>query len=179
MPKYVAFLRAINLAGHTLKMEPLRRLFEEMGFSGVETFIASGNVIFEADSTGSQTLERQVEEALQAALGYDVATFIRTADELAEIIRCQPFQDAGLKSGSSTLYIAFLAKPPGDQAVQKLLALASGANQFRAHACEIYWLCRTKFSDSGFSLAQLEKALGLPATIRNASTIHKIVEKYN
>lgn len=178
MPKYVAFLRAINLGSHTVKMDDLRRLFEEMGFSNVETFIASGNVLFEADLTCSQALERQVEEALQAALGYGVATFIRTTDELAEIIRYQPFQDAGLESGSHTLYIAFLAKPPGEQAVQKLLALASEVNQFHVHACEIYWLCQTSFSDSGFSLAQLEKALGLPATIRNASTVKKIVEKY-
>ncbi|HXW01123.1 MAG TPA: DUF1697 domain-containing protein, partial [Anaerolineae bacterium] len=48
LPKYIAFLRAINVGGHTVKMDYLRRLFEEMGFSKVETFIASGNVIFEA-----------------------------------------------------------------------------------------------------------------------------------
>ena len=178
MPKYVAFLHAINLGGHTLKMDHLRRLFEAQGFTRVETFIASGNVLFEAASTNTGELERKIEASLHDSLGFSVATFIRTTDELAEIIRYQPFQDAGLESGSSTLYIAFLANPPGDQAVKKLLALTSDANQFHAHACEIYWLCQTRFSDSGFSLALLEKALGLPATIRNASTVKKIVEKY-
>jgi uncharacterized protein (DUF1697 family) len=46
MPKYVAFLRAINVGGHTVKMDHLRRLFEALGFTNVETFIASSDVVF-------------------------------------------------------------------------------------------------------------------------------------
>jgi uncharacterized protein (DUF1697 family) len=159
-------------------MDYLRRLFEAMGFSNVETFIASGNVIFEAAAADSGQLERKIAESLYDTLGYGVATFVRTTDELAEITRYKPFKDAGLDAGTSTLYIAFVANPPGDQALQKLLGLASEVNQFHARACEIYWLCQTRFSDSGFSGAQLEKALGLPSTIRNSSTGKKIVEKY-
>ena len=177
MQKYVAFLRAINLAGHTVKMDHLRRLFEEMGFSNVATFIASGNVIFEAASSDPGELERKAEESLRASLGYRVTTFIRTIDELGDIARYAPFNDASLDAGNSTLYIAFTARPPGDQAVKKLLALASHVNQFHTNRCEIYWLCRTKFSESRFSLAMLEKVLGLPSTISNASTVKKIVEK--
>jgi uncharacterized protein (DUF1697 family) len=178
MPKYAAFLRAINLGGHTVKMDELRRMFEGMGFSHVETFIASGNVIFESDSTDSEALEQKIEADLKTALGYHVATFLRTPLELGEITRRQPFLDPELAAGSSVLYIAFLASEPTGQAVQKLLGLASPVNQFSAHGREVYWLCRTKFSDSGFTGAQLEKALGMPATIRNSSTVKKIAEKY-
>jgi len=179
MPKYVAFLRAINLGSHTVKMNYLRSLFEAMGFSNAKTFIASGNVIFETASTDSSELERKIEESLQAVLGYGVATFVRTTADLTEIAGYRPFEGSGLDTGNSTLYIAFLANPPGDQAVQKLLALATEVNQFHAHGCEIYWLCRTRFSDSGFSGAMLEKALGMPSTIRNASTVKKIAEKFS
>ena len=181
MPKYIAFLRAINLGGHTVKMDALRRLFEEMGFSNVETFIASGNVLFEPSqaSAGTTQLERQIEGALHASLGYPVATFVRSMAELTEIARYQPFDDAGLKTGASTLYVAFLAGPPGEQGLGKLQAFASEINQFHARGREIYWLCRTRFSDSGFTGALLEKALGLPSTIRNASTVKKIAEKYD
>jgi len=178
MQKYAAFLRAINLGGHTIKMDELRRIFEGMGFSHVETFIASGNVIFETASTNSRELEQRIEESLKASLGYGVATFLRKIIELGEIARYAPFEDPGLAAGSSTVYIAFLASQPSEPAVQKLLELASPVNQFHANRREIYWLCRTKFSDSGFSGAQLEKALGLPATIRNSSTVKKIAEKY-
>ena len=126
MPKYAAFLRAINLGGHTVKMDALRRLFEGMGFAQVETFIASGNVIFERDSTDSSELEQKIATNLQEALGYIVATFLRTTTELGKIARYAPFDDPGLAAGTSTLYIAFLASPPGEQALQKLQGLNSG-----------------------------------------------------
>ena len=47
MPRYITFLRAINVGGHTVKMDRLREIFESLGFANVETFIASGNVVFE------------------------------------------------------------------------------------------------------------------------------------
>ena len=58
MPKYFAFLRAINVGGHVVTMDHLVRLFEGMGFSGVETFIASGNVIFETSKGRPKLLKR-------------------------------------------------------------------------------------------------------------------------
>ena len=69
MPKYVAFLRAINVGGHTVKMEHLRILFEELGFENVETFIASGNVIFDSKTKSTKTLETKIEKHLRQALG--------------------------------------------------------------------------------------------------------------
>ena len=61
MSLYVAFLRAINIGGHTVKMDDLRQLFESLQFTGVETFIASGNVVFEAGSDNPQELEKLIE----------------------------------------------------------------------------------------------------------------------
>ena len=74
MPKYFAFLRAINVGGHTVKMDYLRALFEALGFANVETFIASGNVIFETKSKDTNALQREIEKHLHQALGYEVAT---------------------------------------------------------------------------------------------------------
>jgi uncharacterized protein (DUF1697 family) len=75
MPRYVAFLRAINVGGRTVTMERLRALFSDIGFSNVETFIASGNVIFDSKSAAPTTLEKDIERQLEASLGYSVATF--------------------------------------------------------------------------------------------------------
>ena len=85
MPRYIAFLRAINVGGHTVKMDRLREIFESLGFANVETFIASGNVVFETTALDTAALETRIAAALQAALGYEVATFIRTEAELARI----------------------------------------------------------------------------------------------
>ena len=79
MPRLVAFLRAINVGGHTVTMEELRRLFTSLGGKDVETFIASGNVIFNSRSRDIPALEHTIEQRLHAALGYEVATFVRTA----------------------------------------------------------------------------------------------------
>ncbi|MBK7317116.1 MAG: DUF1697 domain-containing protein [Anaerolineales bacterium] len=69
MTRYFTFLRAINVGGHTVKMDVLRQLFESLGFSNVETFIASGNVIFEAKTADGKSLEKKIEKALKEALG--------------------------------------------------------------------------------------------------------------
>src|SRR5262249_4837424 len=95
-PRLIAFLRAINVGGNTVKMEQLRSLFEALGLSNVETFIASGNVIFEAPTTNPRSLERQIERHLQQSLGYEVATFIRSATELEAIAQYKPFIPAEL-----------------------------------------------------------------------------------
>ena len=178
MPKYVAFLRAINVGGHTVKMDYLRGLFEALGFTKVETFIASGNVIFDSPSRSTKVLERNLEASLQQTLGYAVATFIRSTSELTEIASYKPFSDAELSAAGHSLYIGFMATSPSDAAKQKLLALSLKMNDFHLHGREVYWLLRTKFSDSEFSGARLEKTLGLPATLRNSTTVKKLAAKY-
>src|SRR5262249_10137534 len=84
MYRYVALLRAINVGGHVVKMTHLRDLFQQMGFAKVETFIASGNVFFDSESADPDALEKQIESALEQALGYSVGTFIRTPLEMNE-----------------------------------------------------------------------------------------------
>mgnify|MGYP000288938660 CR=1 FL=1 len=90
MRRLFAFLRAINVGGHTVKMDHLRQLCESFGLARVETFIASGNVIFETRARDAAALETNIARGLRAALGYDVAVFLRTETELAAIVRFQP-----------------------------------------------------------------------------------------
>ena len=178
MPKYVAFLRAINVGGHTVKMDVLCGLFAGMGFSNVETFIASGNVIFEAPGTNTKQLEQKIETSLHEALGYEVATFIRTTAEVAEMARYQPFSASELEEVGNMLYIAFLADTPGDEAQQKLQSFTTEVDEFFVNNREVYWLCRKKISESNFSGALLEKTLGMPATLCNSNTVKRIASKY-
>jgi len=175
--RYFAFLRAINVGGHTVKMDALRQIFESLGFAGVETFIASGNVTFEAGLQDAVALENTIENRLREALGYEVSTFIRTDPELAAIAHYQPFQQSD-PDAAATLNIAFLAAPLDPVSRQKLMALRTEIDDFNVHRCEIYWLCRKKQSESTFSNAVLEKALGRKATLRGVSTVKKMAENY-
>jgi uncharacterized protein (DUF1697 family) len=176
--RYVAFLRAINVGGRRVKMDHLRKLFEALGFSNAETFIASGNVIFDSPAEDARTLEREIEDHLGGSLGYEVATFVRSASELADISRHRPFDASDLGAEAASLYIAFLPAPPSAEAEQKLMAYRNEVDDFRVHGREVYWLCRKKMSESSFSGALLEKTMGTPATVRNATTVEKLVAKY-
>lgn len=178
MTHYIAFLRAINVGGHNIKMDHLRKLFESLGYTNVQTFIASGNVIFNSPSTDAQTLEKEIEDHLHKSLGYEVATFIRPASEVAEISRYQSFAPSELDAGGNSLYIAFLKASPSNEAVQKLMTFQSEIDDFHIHGREVYWLCRTKMSESSFSGALLEKAIRMPATMRNATTVNRLAAKY-
>ena len=104
MPRYFAFLRAINVGGHTVRMETLRQLFETFGFLDVETFIASGNLIFQTSDKDVASLEIKIASGLKTALGYDIAAFLRTGEELAEIVAYQPFSQSELDFSRGVQY---------------------------------------------------------------------------
>jgi uncharacterized protein (DUF1697 family) len=177
MPRYVAFLRAINVGGRVVKMESLRKAFEDLGLSNVESFIASGNVIFESRS-GARTLEEKIGKRLHKTFGYEVTTFVRSHPELAAVADHRAFSEAKLNASDSTLFIGFLLTEPSKEAQSRVLGYPSKTDEFRFHQRELYWLCRTRLSDSEFSGARLEKLLGLRMTVRNANTIHRLVAKY-
>jgi len=179
MPKFVAFLRAINVGGHVVKMDQLRQFFEALAFTNVETFIASGNVIFEAKSKDTNALQRRIEKHLHNALGYEVATFLRTLEELDKIAKHQPFAKSEMNRVGNTLYVGFIADSPAKAVSQKVEALVTEVDYLKVTGRELYWLLRTSFSDSKLSGTILERALGTKTTIRNINTVQRILKKYS
>jgi uncharacterized protein (DUF1697 family) len=121
----VAFLRAINIGGHSVKMDALRTLCGQCGLSNVETFIASGNVIF-TSRAGALALEKKIETHLNKALGYQVATFIRDVGELAGVAA----KAEALRAGWKNVYVGFLKTPPSAEQRRKVQAFASPSERF-------------------------------------------------
>jgi uncharacterized protein (DUF1697 family) len=182
MTQYVAFLRAINVGGHTVKMPELQRLFEDMGFSNVATFIASGNVIFESAVGDPRELEQTIEKGLQEALGYEVVTFLRTLPEVAAIAAAvadhKPFPEEEFEAGA-VLYIVFVRDPLSDELHERLMSLRNEIDEFHVRGPNIYWLHRKQLMKPGKPAdAPIEKTLKIPATIRNVNTIRRIAAKY-
>ncbi|HEX6068500.1 MAG TPA: DUF1697 domain-containing protein [Longimicrobiaceae bacterium] len=176
MPRYVAFLRAINVGGHTLKMERLRALLEELPLENVSTFIASGNVLFDAVEGDVGALERRIDRHLERALGYEVGTFIRTPEELAGVSRHPPFQPDELERGG-TLYVSFLSSPPPDGTAERVAALSTAVDDLRLHGRELYWLCAVGIGRTEVKGPQLGRVLGRPSTMRNINTVRRILAK--
>jgi uncharacterized protein (DUF1697 family) len=175
MPRYVAFLRAINVGGHTVKMEQLRRLFEELGFSDVETFIASGNVIFTARAAEPSAIERKIERHLEAALGYAVATFVRTVDEVSAIAGREVFASARDGSGKVTEYVILLARPLPPDGREQVLSFKTDADDFAIDGREIYWRRAGSMLESPFAKAAI-KDVGA-GTMRNRNTLVRLAAR--
>ena len=175
--RYIALLRAINVGGHVVKMDVLRKHFTKLGFANVETFIASGNVIFDAAGAKARDLEERIAYELEQRLGYPVATFIRTPAELLSVVRHQPFAPDVFDVEQHPLYIGFLAARPKADMIKQVVGLRSPVDEFHIQGRELYWGCRTRFSDSAVSGAALERALGMPMTMRNVTTVRKLAAK--
>lgn len=156
-------------------MAELRAIFESLRFAGVETFIASGNVIFESPKGDPARLESLIEERLQEKLGYAVSTFLRTPAELTAAV-ASPF--ATLDVGAHALWVGFVKAPPAADAASRLLSLASEADAFHVAGRELYWRRAAKVSESKLTGARLERALGGPSTFRNITTVRKLAAKF-
>jgi uncharacterized protein (DUF1697 family) len=173
--RHVAFLRAVNVGGHIVKMEQLRDLFKKMKFANVETFIQSGNVIFDS-AEKPEDVESIIEARLEKVLGYPVGTFVRSPAELKEIAKCGPYNAVEQKAAANIM-VGFLRKPLSSDAHVVLKSLCGPIHEFRGHGREVYWL-RHKLGDfSDVSGPRLEKATG-PATYRSITTVNKIIAKY-
>ncbi|MBK9068872.1 MAG: DUF1697 domain-containing protein [Gemmatimonadetes bacterium] len=177
MARVVAFLRAINVGGHTVTMARLKALFEAQGLGSVETFIASGNVIFESRATRLDRLEASLAGHLEAELGYGVAVFLRTGAELAAIASHPAFPPIEAQRAYA-VHVAFLGAPPSRAAARTVAGFTTTHDAFHVRGREVYWLCRIRTSDSAFSNVPFEKVLGMPATFRNRNTLDRIVAKY-
>jgi uncharacterized protein (DUF1697 family) len=178
MFKFVAFLRAINVGGgRSVKMQSLRQVFESLGFSRVATFIASGNVVFETTTKKTKTLEREIERALKAALGYEVRTFVRGEAKLAKIAGYRPFPRSKFDETWHS-NIIFLADSLNEKLKENVNALGTNMDAFEVHGREIYWRRRRKQNGALFSTVSLERVLGSAFTVRGANTIKRIVSKY-
>lgn len=159
-------------------MTELRGLFENLALNEVETFIASGNVIFRSRSRDIGAFQKRIENHLLPSLGYEVKVFLRTVPEVAAIAAYKPFNKSQLGSAAA-LNVAFLADPVSAEAEKLVMALKTPIDDFHVHGREVYWLCKMKQSDSKFSNTRFEKILKVRATWRNVNTVVRLAAKYS
>ena len=172
--KYVAFLRAINVGGHAIiKMADLKKMFESAGLENVQTYIQSGNVIFESGED-EEALTKRIERQLEKAAEYKIHVFVRTMQEVQSIAEKAPFTP----QADEIAYVTFLGKKPDRKSQQALLSFKSEADDFAFKGRELFNLRRDR-EKSIFSGNFVEKILKMPSTTRNLNTISKIVAKYN
>jgi uncharacterized protein (DUF1697 family) len=174
MITYFAFLRGVNLGKRTVKSPELKAAFESLGFTNVRTYIASGNVIFDAKEKDGAKLEKKIEKGLKDAFGYEVPAVVRSRAEMETILQDNPFAKA---PESTKTYISFLSAAP-DKAVAKKFEKdrANENERFKFIGRELYMNFSCGFSDSQFfKKPNYEKELGVTATNRNLNTPVKMM----
>ena len=176
MPRYFALLRGINVGGHRVKMDRLRELVEALGFEHVETFIASGNVIFSSASGDVKAMEERIGRQLQEALGYEVPTLIRSQSELDSIATFEAGEPAPT---DPSVYVIFLPEAADVELRQSLENLSTDTDRFEFAGREVYWLLRGKLSESPlFAMGLAKMTGGASATMRNMTTLRRLLAKY-
>lgn len=171
---YIAFLRGVNVGGHVVKMERLRGLFTEMGFTQVRSYIQSGNVFFETTQTDRNALTHAIEQHLLAALGYLVPTFLRTLPQVERALLLDPFSQVEV-TPDTRLYLIFLSKPlPPD--LDLPFRVSPLDELVQATPGEAFVVSRLKDGRPGNPAAALEKTFHVQTTSRFFSTAQKILD---
>ena len=177
MSNYVAFMRAINVAGHaSVRMSDVRDAFATAGCRNVRTYIQSGNVIFESPARDAGAILRKVRSKLRNLLNTELDILCRTGGEIEELVRQAPFKDHEAEPGVK-LYVALLSQRPRSKPRLPLVSSKEALEAVAMTDPEVFIVShRKKNGFFGIPNNFVEKELGVSATSRNWSTITKIIE---
>jgi uncharacterized protein (DUF1697 family) len=179
MARFVALLRAVNVGGYgKLSMAELRKLLEGLGYGRVETYIQSGNAVFDAKGTAAK-VARDVYAALEKHTGAPVDVIVRTPEELESVIAGNPFAAEAAADGAR-VHVGFLDRPAPATATAGLQQIVDKYPQrrdrFHLTGNTLYLHLPDGAADTKFTGKALEKALGGVGTARNWNTVLKLRE---
>jgi uncharacterized protein (DUF1697 family) len=169
----IVFLRGINLGKRRVQMATLRELLTGNGHDNVRTLLQSGNVVLDSRSTGTR-LERELEHQLAAGLGFQVDVFVRTCDEIADVLDRNPL--ASVATDPAKYLVTFLRSKLDAAVVRRLRALDLAPEAVAVSGREIY-----SWHPDGLARSELvkhlsERSLGVTASGRNWRTVTKLLE---
>ncbi|WP_186670963.1 DUF1697 domain-containing protein [Sporosarcina sp. BP05] len=175
----IALLRGINVGGHNkIKMGELRQMFEILGFSRVQTYIQSGNVLFESHES-EQSLIKRIEGEIEKVFGFSIKVVIRTTSELEWISNNCPFTEEAVAEAKATsdgesLYVSLLQDKPSQDGIDRIGAYKSDNDKFMIEGREVYLLFRLGVRNA--KLANNLHRLDVPSTMRNWKTINRLTQ---
>jgi uncharacterized protein (DUF1697 family) len=166
---HVALLRGINVGGkNKLPMKSLAAMFVAAGCKDVQTYIQSGNVVFQASDEVARMLPERVGRAVEAEFGFPVRLVLRTAAQMRTVVTANPFDSADL--------VYFLADTPSASDIAKLDPMRSPPDTFRVVGDEIYLQVPTGLADTKLTNAYFDSRLKTMCTGRNWNTVRKLLE---
>lgn len=176
MPRHAAFLRAINVGGRRITNDRLAAAVEAVGFTDVTTFLASGNVIYDAGDHDPAAATVLLEEGMAAHLGFASEAFVRTAEDLDRILEATPFAEEALAAAVTKPQIMFLRGPLDAATRDAVHAVATDADHLAVIGSELHWLPMQGVGRADLDWRRLDPLLGV-TTVRNINTVRRIRPK--
>ena len=180
MTTFISLLRGINVGGHNqIKMEALRQLYAGLGYAGVQSYIQSGNVIFNTEETDTHTLEVTISEKIYETFGFKVHVLVITTDELENTLKNNPYPADTLKDPEK-IYISFLSGAPDRSLLMAIQPSLYAPDEFSLCGKVIYNYCPNGYGKTKLTNTFFENKLKVTATNRNLKTsieLLKLAEK--
>jgi uncharacterized protein (DUF1697 family) len=174
MNTIIALLRGINVGGHNkLPMRELVDTLAGLGFRNIETYIQSGNVVFDCEGGSKNELTNQIRDAIQRSHGFAPDVMLLSTDELEDAIQANPFPEA--KEEPKTLHLYFLSSEPPNPDYQRIEEIKSGSERY-ALVGNVFYLHAPDGIGRSKLAAGIEKALGVSVTARNWRSVSKVSE---
>ena len=175
MEKYVSLLRGINVSGQRMiKMEALRAMYEKLGFSHVQTYIQSGNVVFCYTQTPTVGLENKICQQIAQNFGLEVPVLVKTLAELTEVVQNNPFAQTQM-ADESKLHVTFLSAQPQQIYIDKIHEKQYSPDEFVLTNQTIYLFCPNGYGNTKLTNSFFENKLKLTATTRNWKTVNVLL----
>lgn len=169
---WVALLRAVNLGPRNkVPMAELRTLLEEAGCGSVRTYIQSGNALFTSPEPDRTALARDLESRIEQAFGVSTTVVLRSFADVSRTAAAHPFgQD------TSRTYVAFLGEKPEAAKARSVARLEIAPDRLQILGSDVFLHYADGVQGARLSAAQLERHLGVPATVRNWRTVSRLAE---
>jgi len=172
--RHVVLLRGINIGSRNrVSMPKLREALEEAGFTGVQTYLQSGNVVLESRAK-PETVRRKVEQLIEERFGLEIAVVVRTRAELAAVAKRNPH--AGVAKDPKRYQVTFLSKKLSAPAVKELEQAAAPKERLMVAGREVYAWHPAGVARSKLWSKLAGQGLGVTATSRNWTTVEALLE---
>lgn len=175
MPVLISLLRGVNVGGNNiLPMARFQTLLGELGFTGAETLLQSGNAVFRAPKAAVAGAGPKIADGIARTFGFRCSVVIRTAAELRDAAARNPF---AARDGidPARLLVSFLASAPSEEVREKVLAVEAPPEELFLDGREMYIWFPDGVARPKLPLARIERMLGTPATGRNWNTVMKLL----
>lgn len=175
MTTYISILRGINVSGHKMvKMDALKEMYKRLKFKNIQSYIQSGNVVFQSDSAPVAVLEKKIRKEILKSFAFDVPVLVREVEEIRQVLKNNPFVSKR-KEDISRLHVTFLSDEPQKDALVKASAVSYAPDEFIVKGRTVYLFCPDGYGNTKLNNTFFENKFKLTATTRNWKTTSELL----